>query len=184
MGKSKDQFMEMRDAETQDNYVALNKPLSNGLTINSNNLLKMDMATIETIARSIVAEVQEGNADAMDVLIYAKKGAAFFKAIDDNVKEYAYSKQYATKGVPYLAHSCKAESAELGVKYDYLSTNSVVCMELKQEADSAKRWLDDHEKFLKTIKGKLSVNNADTGEVMDINEPIKSGTMGYKISIF
>lgn len=176
---SQQQFEDMREEEMAPKP----KPVSQGLTISSNNLLKMDMATIETIARSIVQEVRDGNKDAMDVLIYAKKGAAFFKAIDDNVKDVAYAISYATKGVPYAAHGCKVEQSELGVKYDYVSANDPTWEELNERFNAAKKLKEDREKFLKTIRGSLSVNDPETGEVLDIKEPIKSGTLGYKISI-
>lgn len=182
MGKTKEDAMGLRQL---DNELGQQKaePISKGLMPEGNNLLKMDMGTIETIARAIVQEVQDGNKDAMDVLIYAKKGATFFKAIDDNVKEFAYAKQYATKGNPYAAHGCKVESSELGVKYDYASSGSTEWQLLKAKADAAKKALEDHEKFLKSIHGSISMNDKDTGEVMEVREPIKSGTMGYKISI-
>lgn len=62
------------------------------------SLLSLDAAAIDTLARAIVQSVADGDKDALEVLITAKKGAAFFKAIDDNVKNFAYGKQYATKG--------------------------------------------------------------------------------------
>jgi|GEM_PF-4119010 hypothetical protein len=183
MSKSKEAYMDMQQEQRDsENYPQQSAPISYGLTISGNNLLKMDMATIETIARSIVQEVRDGNKDALDVLIYAKKGAAFFKAIDDNVKEFAYSKQYATKGQPYEVHGCKVEASELGVKYDYTVCQSDKWTDLKTKADAAKKELEEHEKFLKTIKGKLEVVGKDF-DIQTIYEPGRSGTMGYKISI-
>lgn len=184
MISSKDQFENLRMEEQAESQTPKFKsvPLSTGLTMTSNNLLKLDMATIETIARSMVQEVADGNLDALDVLIYAKKGAAFFKAIDDNVKSYAYGKQYATKGQPYEVHGCKVEASELGVKYDFTICNSGKWTDLKTKADVAKKELEEHEKFLKTIKGKLDIVGKDF-DVETLYEPGKSGTMGYKINI-
>lgn len=180
---SQDQFEDLRQEELDGkNAGQKSTPLSAGLTITANNLLKLDMATIETIARSIVQEVRDGNLDALDALIYAKKGAAFFKAIDDNVKDAAYGKQYATKGQPYEVHGCKVEASELGVKYDYNSAQDPIYNELMVSFEHAKKAKEDREKFLKSIKGKLNFVD-DNGEGHTIYEPVKAGTMGYKITI-
>lgn len=181
MKTSQDQFEELREQEMAESQPQ-REPLSKGLTLTGNNLLKMDMATIETIARSLVQQVQDGNMDALDLLVYAKKGAAFFKAIDDNVKDYAYAKQYATKGVAYDVHGCKVEASELGVKYDYKSSQDPTYSELLTKFEAAKKNKEDREKFLKSIKDKLNFVD-DDGVGHTIFEPIKSGTMGYKITV-
>lgn len=151
-----------------------------------NTLLGMDAATIDTIARAIVQEVADGNKDALETLIYAKKGAALFKAIDDNVKNFAYGKQYAAKGENVVKFGCKVEQSELGVSYDYSVTQDPEWEHLKAKAGEAKAGeakakLDDREKFLKTIKGSMDV--IVMGEPVTIYEPLKKATLGYKISI-
>ena len=145
-------------------------------------ILGMDAATIDTIARAMVQEVAEGNADALETLIYAKKGAALFKAIDDNVKNYAYGKQYATKGENVVRFGCKVEPSELGVSYDYASCHSDKYDTIKFKSDKCKELLEAEQKFLKTIKGSLNIVT-DDGEVVTIYEPVKKATLGYKLTI-
>lgn len=181
MQTSQDQFEELRQQEMAESQHK-QEPLSKGLTLTGNNLLKMDMATIETIARSLVQQVRDGNMDALDLLVYAKKGAAFFKAIDDNVKEYAYAKQYATKGNPYNVHGCKVESSELGVKYSYSTEQDPIYADLLVKFETAKKAKEAREAFQKSIKGKLNFVD-DDGVGHTIYELVKSGTMGYKVTV-
>jgi hypothetical protein len=175
MSKTKEMAMQQNEA------VAAEPTRQQSITTTFNSLLGMDAATIDTIARAIVQDVANGDRDALETLIYAKKGAMLFKAIDDNVKNYAYGKQYAAKGENVVKFGCKVEQSELGVSYDYSVTGDTEWEHLKAVATKAKAALDDREKFLKTIKGTMDV--VVMGEPITIHEPIKKATLGYKITV-
>lgn len=180
MGATKNMAMDLNEQNANEiagTNVSRSAQLSNAF----NNLLSMDAATIDTLARAIVQEVADGNKDALEVLIYAKKGALFFKSIDDNVKNYAYGKQYAAKGEQVVKFGAKVEQAELGVSYDYSSAQDPEWVHLKSIADVAKANLDGREKMLKTIKGSMDV--IVMGEPVTIYEPVKKATLGYKITV-
>jgi len=145
-------------------------------------LINLDKDSISDLAKTVVQTVQEGNADALETLILAKKGQELFKAIEDNIKDSVYAKQYASKGETTIVKGCKVEQAELGVKYDYSWCGDPVYEDLLARFNLAKKLKEDREKFLKTVKGKMTIVT-EWGEPVEIQEPIKSGQMGYKITI-
>lgn len=198
MSQSKEQHMQLREegAESENIFerklrqmkekqLTQQQTTSPSATIASaiKSILSLDAATIDTLARAIVQEVQDGNKDALETLIIAKKGAALFKAIDDNVKSFAYGKQYATKGENVVRNGCKVEPSELGVSYDYYASQDPIYEQISEEFGKVKQIKEDREKFLKSIKDKMTIVSEDTGDIVTIYAPVKKGTLGYKISI-
>lgn len=153
--------------------------VSNGLSA----LVSLDAAGIDTLARAKVNEVAEGVTDPAKLFALGQKIALLGTSIVDNVKGYVYGKTYATKGETYTIDGVELTPASLAVKYDYRSSGSPIYDELLEAFETAKKNKEDYEKFLKSIKGSISINHPDTGEVMDIREPNKSETAGYRSKI-
>jgi hypothetical protein len=140
----------------------------------------IDATTIDTLARALVNEVAEGNRSGVDLFTQAVKLSLFADTVRENVKGYVYGKTLCEKGATFTFNGVELSPAELGVSYDYSSCGSSKWKELKAIADAAKKDLEDYQKYLKSIKGKVITVNEETGEVETIFEPVKSGQSGYK----
>lgn len=178
MGKSKEMFNDMRQAEIEQEAITPSISLSRSIT----TLRSLDAAAIDTLAKAQINEVADGLKDGVDLFTLATKGKMYFETLVDNLKPHVYAKQLAQKGDVYVKNGVELSSAELGVKYDYKSSQDPEWTELNAKFEAAKKAKEEREKFLKGIKGKLNFVN-DDGEGFTIYEPVKSGQMGYKTKI-
>jgi hypothetical protein len=153
-----------------------------GLQITTKSLQTLNKDNITDLAKHLVAEVAEGNLDAMDMLIQGKKLELLAKSICDNVKDFAYGKTYATKGNPYLRFEAKVEAAELGTEYDYSNCNDDEVVQLTLKAEMAKKALDARKKFLQGLTKPTTIVT-DDGEIVTINPAVKKATQGYKVTL-
>jgi hypothetical protein len=144
------------------------------------NLVQLDKAGITDVARQIQNAVAEGLIDPADALIYAKKGEAMFKEIGDNVKGYAYSKDY---GKNYARFGAVLTQTELGVKWDYSNCNDPELTKLQQAFNESKKALEDRQKYLKTLKKSQTIVDEDSGEIVTIYPPVKTSTLGYSCEV-
>jgi len=180
--RTEDEFMEIKERERFEAlHGSTQLPAQSNLTYK--NLLDLGLSDITELAKARVQEVKDGYKDGMEVLIYAKKGAAYFKAVDDNVKNIVYGKNYISKGEEYGKHSVKVEQAELGVAYDYSGCNDPEYDSLRLDFDSAKKELEKRQTFLKAVTKDLEVVDTETGETRTIKPPVRTATLGYKISL-
>jgi len=70
-----------------------------------------------------------------------------------------------------------------GVKYDFTNCNDNVWDDLNATVERGKELLKERETFLKSITKKLTVVDEETGDISEINPPIKSGKMGFTLTI-
>ncbi len=152
------------------------------LSLSYKNLTTLNKGDISDIVASVKEQVAEGNQDALDALIIAKKLSALGKQLEDGVKDYAYAKTYATKGQPYVHFGAKVEAAEVGTEYDYSDCNDEQLTILTEKANEANKALKERQEFLKTLPKATNIVT-DDGEIVTINPAIKKSKSGYKISI-
>jgi len=180
MSKTKEAFMEMREQEIAE--LQLPSP-SQSLSRVLPTLKQLDAASIDTLARALVNEVADGTRDGVDLFTLATKLSLFADTLKENVKSYVYGKTLAQKGDKYVLNGVELTPAEIGTKYDYESCKDTMWERLDADLKTAKARKEEREKFLKTIKGKVTVVDDETGEVATIYEPVKSGQSGYRSKV-
>jgi len=180
MSKTKEAFMEMREQEIAE--LQLPSP-SQSLSRVLPTLKQLDAASIDTLARALVNEVAEGTRDGVDLFTLATKLSLFADTLKENVKSYVYGKTLAQKGDKYVLNGVELTPAEIGTKYSYESCQDTMWERLDADFKTAKARKEEREKFLKTIKGKVTVVDDETGEVATIYEPVKSGQSGYRSKV-
>ena len=180
--KTKEMFMEQRDNELSSEYLTPVTP-SQSLSRVLPTLKQLDAATSDTLARALVGDVADGTRDGVDLYTLAIKLGLFADTIKENVKGYVNGKQLAQKGDKYVLNGVELTPAELGVKYDYESCGDPDWERLDADFKTAKARKEEREKFLKTIKGKITTVNDETGEVITIYEPVKLGQSGYRSKV-
>ena len=180
MSASKKDFQEYREQEIAE--LQLPSP-SQSLSRVLPTLKQLDAASIDTLARALVNEVADGTRDGVDLFTLATKLSLFADTLKENVKSYVYGKTLAQKGDKYVLNGVELTPAEIGTKYDYESCKDTMWERLDADLKTAKARKEEREKFLKTIKGKVTVVDDETGEVATIYEPVKSGQSGYRSKV-
>lgn len=131
----------------------------------------------------LVARVADGNLEAIDTLIYCKKGQELFKQLEEKIKPLAISEMKLQKGETYTKFDSDIISKEVGTKYDFTVCEDPEWIGLKAAADKADKELKDREKFLKGLSKPLDTFNEGTGETFKIHPPLKTGSTGLAITL-
>lgn len=157
-----------------------NETLIEGVEIASslelNSLMTASKDAIQSKVQLALSNVHEGNIDAVEALIYAKKGLELFTALEKNVRPYAEAKQLE-KG--YTAYNVQFTQRAGAAKPDYSTCGDSTWNELQKDLVKLKEKIADRETFLKSLKEPVA--NMD-GEV--INPPVVTyGKMGYALTI-
>lgn len=143
--------------------------------------LPANKKTIGEFAARIKEELEEGNANALDILRYFKGVEKLFEAVKKELTAKAaeeaakYGKDEIT---PYSG--VKFELAEVGVSYDYSSCCDPVWQELKAAVEAADLALKERETFLKSIKDSMESVDESTGECFKIYPPLRKSTTSVK----
>lgn len=172
MGQSKETFMQLRSEESQ---------LQEGISFE--HLLDAKKSNIQTAISAITAEVSSGNYDSLKGLILALKGKMLFSDLEDALRPLA-NKDYLNKlEKGYSIHDVSIEQAPTSTKYDFSVCGDAVYDRLLAESETNKAALKERQEFLKAIKGKITVVDEYSGEVITLYPPNKLQSDGLKISI-
>ncbi|WP_114937532.1 hypothetical protein [Mucilaginibacter endophyticus] len=149
------------------------------VAIEDKSLLTVDKSELSEIASKIVEAVDDGNADALNTLIMAKKGAYVFDAVIEAMK----GKARLPEGKNYQKHNCDIREQMTGVRYDFNVCNDAVWNSLNMQMLAIKEQIAAREQKLKTFTTPTEVEDEidqDTGEVIMtarvINPPVKTGS--------
>jgi hypothetical protein len=151
-----------------------------GLQLELEDFINADKDRIKTIANKAYNSVMDGEADAVDTLIFIKKGSELFKELDAKIRPVAESKPI---GKGYVKFGVKVDEAMAGVGYDYSQTGDIEYQQLNEVFEAAKAAVEARKTFLKAVTKPIEMVNTDTGETYTIHPPIKSGKLGLKLTI-
>lgn len=172
MGASKESFTQMRDDEQQQAIASK----SNGLTLAPKSILDLTSEGIKAKSQQIVDYYTDGFNNPAEGLILAKKLTEMAEQIKNNLQDPTTNELKLGKSEKAELFGCVITEQMVGVKYDYKPCGDPVWNELKEK-------ITNRESFLKTIKGSKAELIEETGEVVTIYEPIKSGKMAPVIKI-
>lgn len=169
MGATNKEFLNLREEKTSNEL--------NGLSFELDNIMASNKAFRTTLAQSVVQDVNEGNLDATQVLIYACKGEEFFKSVIDNVRPIVAGKQIQKGGIKlYESEIIEKKNPD---KYDFSVCGDTEWDTLNTQMLRIKTQLKDRETFLKTLKEPVATMD---GEI--INPPaITYGAMNVSVSL-
>jgi len=150
MSQSKEMFNQMREEESLNLFL---QPVESTfvMPIEDKHLLTADKAELSEIASRIVEAVDDGNADALNTLILAKKGFYVFESIVDAMKGKA---ELPEKG--YSRHNVEMREQLTGVKYYYDGCNDPVWNEMNSRMVALKEEMKIREAWLKSLKGPVT----------------------------
>lgn len=151
-----------------------------GLQLELQGFINHSKEQIIHAAQIAAQSVQDGECDAIDALIFTKKGAELFKEMDARIRPLAESKSL---GKEYSKFGVKIVEAMTGVKYDFTVCSDTIWDNLNAEIESLKEKIKERETFLKSVTKKMTIVDEDSGEVVEIHPPVKSGKLGFTLTI-
>lgn len=165
---------------SKDLALQQNEFLPEGLNLELQDFINADKQRIKDIANNVAIQIQDGNYDGIDALIFIKKGSELFKELDTKVRPLAESKSV---GVDFQKFGVKITEGMTGVKYDFNTCGDQEYEQLNEVFEAAKEALEERKNFLKSVTKPLELVNTDTGETYTINPPVKSGKLGFTLTI-
>lgn len=150
-------------------------------------LINYDKQGVKQISDAIIEEFRAGNVSETDFIGQLEFLIQSFTAASDTIRAEitetllrSYGETEARKGIKNrLGHEIKV--AEMGTKYDYSNTPRWV--EINTRLQEVKVQLTELEMQLKVLKSPQQLFDGETGELIDMNPPIKSSKTGIKITI-
>lgn len=150
-------------------------------------LINYDKQGVQSVSDAIVEEFRSGRVSDIDFMGQLEFLVQAFSSASDVIRGEmvdsllrSHGDALARKGVKNrMGHEVKV--AELGTKYDYSNTPRWV--EMNRDTQQAKALQTELELQLKTLKNRQTVIDPETGELIEMNPPIKSSKTGIKVSI-
>lgn len=171
MKTSQDMFEELRQQEIEEM-----QPRSVAVSLAPKSILDLTAEGIREKAMQIVDYYKDGFNNPAEGLILAKKLTEVSELIKDNLQEAASNELKLGKGDKASLFGCTINEQMVGVRYSFKECGDPVWNELNEK-------LKNREAFLKTIKGSKTELIEETGEIVTIYEPVKSGKMAPVIKI-
>ena len=154
-----------------------NKTIS---VLDSTAFLKLSKSDLKTRAEQAIQAVKDGWVDAVEASIMIKKTEAVLDFMKEEIKPLALSEMTEKNRSVFGVDITKSM---LGTKYSFKECNDPIWDELNEQKVALDKKLKEREAFLKTIKGSKQELIEETGEVVTLYEPIKTGTEGLTLKI-
>lgn len=148
-----------------------------------NSLLNLNKKSISDISIAIEQSVSDGHEDPLKALILAKKLQELGKSIEEKVKDFAIDESRLSKGEVYKTLDVEVTQRDIGVRYNFSKCGHSKWEDLNREFLKIKSEKDEIEKTLKTVTKPLTMIDDETGEVVEINPPVRSGKTGLVLTI-
>jgi len=142
-------------------------------------ILSLNKTTIRDLVSQVCLSIQDGVEDPVKALVIGKKLDELSKIYNESVRPLIAGKIKLQKGESYKAYDVEIKEEETGVRYDYSYCNDSEWNRLTEEIEPLVLLRKQREEFLKTIRKEYI--DEDTGEI--IQPPLRSGTLGYKLSL-
>lgn len=145
----------------------------------NSTFMASNKALREEKVKHIVSEVAQGNLDALEVLIYAKKVGEAAVLLEKNVRPYAEGKQVVQRGGLTLYNATIIEKNSPS-KYDFSACGDSTYDELIVQLEELQAKIKERETFLKAIPSE-GISTLE-GEV--INPPeVTHGKMSLQVTL-
>lgn len=136
---------------------------------------------IEFFSNAIVNSVQNGEANAIEVLVMLRALDAVSKKVLSEIKGNidSASDKYSEKS--FEVFGARLEKGDTWTEYDYHTCADPEWERFRVDEKSAANSRKEREKFLRTLKEPMTVVDEESGEVYQIKPPLKRSTSGLKV---
>ena len=152
------------------------------LTFEGLQVQSLDKATIINQSQLVKANILDGNLDALEVLVSAKKMQELGKQLEEISRPIAEDRTVLGRGEVYKFQSVEVIEKTVGSKTDYSTCYDPEWESLQQALMDIKDAIKKREAFLNAITSPTTIVTND-GEIITINPPIKSGRLGLSLTI-
>jgi hypothetical protein len=163
-----------KELSIQDNFTPA------GLQLELSDFINKSKDQIKDTATKAYNSVMDGDYDAIDALIFIKKGSELFKELDAKIRPIAEGKSV---GPDYQKFGVKITEGMTGIKYSFDECNDPIYNDLNISFEIAKEMLEERKTFLKSVTKKMTIVDEASGDIVEINPPIKSGKLGLTLTI-
>lgn len=138
---------------------------------------------IQQFVDKVITELEAGQINPLDLLIYLKSIEKSIEGINQRAKEMINNEadKYSEKSIEYKG--ARIDKAELGVKYDYAMCEDREWNIMTADINTLTYKRKKREEFLKALINPIDWVDVETGEIITIYPPIKSSTTGLKVTI-
>lgn len=134
------------------------------------------------ITNSVRNQIIDGNLDALDTLILAKKIQQYGEELEKKVRPIAEEKSTIGRGQVYSRFSVDVSEKVVGAKTDYSFCGDPEWESMQATLSDLKEAIKQRELFLSGISDPTTIVTKD-GEVVTINPPVKSGRLGLSLTL-
>lgn len=136
------------------------------------------------IFHRLTSGVREETINPLQLLVRLKFAEQIIKATIDNIREAAvdHASKYS-KGEEIKMLGAELKMKEAGSKYIFDGCNDPIYNSISAVVKENALKLKDRATFLKAVKKRVSINDEETGEVYEINPPIKTSTTIVEVRI-
>lgn len=139
---------------------------------------------VRQTAQSLISESQEGNIDTLSTLAHLEFMSQVIEMAKEELRAKAVNEldAYGVEAkLGVVKHGVTFKQKEAGVRYNFENTQAWNDIKAKEEAISAER--KSLEEQLKALKSKMTVLDEETGELKELNPPIKTSKTTVEISL-
>jgi hypothetical protein len=139
---------------------------------------------VKTTAASLLNEVEEGSIDTLSTLAHLEFMAQVIELAKEELRTRAVAEldlygAEARTGV--IRHGVTFQQREVGVRYNF--ENTPVWNEVKAKEDAVANQRKELEEQLKVLKSKQTILDEGTGELIEMNPPIKTSKTSVAITL-
>ena len=143
--------------------------------------LELTKSNVEKFANQIIFEYKTGNKNPFDYLGELEFISQAIDKAKSEIRELLIDELYLYSDKTKTKNGVQFKLKEAGVKYDFSNTEKWNAM--NQEAEAIKSEMKQLEAQLKTIKSKQTIVDEETGEMIELNVPVKSSKTTIEITI-
>jgi hypothetical protein len=144
------------------------------------NLLAADKSTLDSFISHLLQEVEGGSVDNLE--LYAKL-SGLIKGLEE-VKKFSLGfalDDIEKHGGRFEAYGYKLAKKEAGARYDFSNCNHPEWIAYNEKIKEYSDCQKAIESTLKTLKDPIQIMLEDTGEIVQVNPPIKKSTTTIEV---
>lgn len=147
------------------------------------NSIPVNKTEQESVSNRLILSVLDGDVNPIEATVKAKGIIeALTKFVnDDRIKDCTMS-EIEKNGKETSWNGAKLTIKEVGVKYDYTDCSDPIYNDLVQQKQLLDKKIKDREGFLKSLSGRTTIVDDETGEVSTIIPPVRMASQGYSIT--
>lgn len=139
---------------------------------------------VNKFSQKLVEDLENGLINPLELKVILKGISSIEENIKIQLDEMAVREAEKYSEKKFSAYGCEIEIRELGVKWDYTTTNDPVLQSLEQEQKAITDKVKERQLFLKSIKEPMNIASESTGgEEVTIYPAVKKSTTGLVLRL-